>query len=196
MQKIIPFLWFDTQAEEAANFYVSLFKNSKIGNVARYDKESAEASGRPEGSVMTISFELDGYELSALNGGPLFSFTPAVSFFVGCKMREELDTLWSRLAEGGKVLMPLDAYPFSERYGWIEDKFGVSWQLILSDVPQHIRPCLLFVGDRYGKAEEAMKVKVDRRQILMAEASLRKAMLELQVARKRSGKAQLGIKTE
>lgn len=157
MRTIIPFLWFNDQAEEAARFYVSLFKNSKIGKITRYDKESAEVSGRPEGSVLTVSFELDGYELGALNGGPVFSLTPAVSFFVSCKTREELDALWGKLSEDGKVLMPLDAYPFSEWYGWIEDKFGVSWQLILSDTPQHIRPCLLFVGDQYGKAEEAMK---------------------------------------
>ncbi|OHA85613.1 MAG: hypothetical protein A2408_00985 [Candidatus Yonathbacteria bacterium RIFOXYC1_FULL_52_10] len=158
MQKIIPFLWFANKAEEAANFYVALFENSKVGNVMRYDGESAKASGQPEGSVLTVSFTLDGYEIGGLNGGPVFSFTPATSFFVSCETREEVDTLWQKLVAEGKVLMPLDAYPFSERYGWLEDKFGVSWQLILSDRSQRIVPCLLFVGEQYGNAEEAMNL--------------------------------------
>lgn len=158
MQKIVPFLWFANNAEEAANFYVSLFENSKIGKTARYDKESAEVSGQLEGSVLTVSFTLDGYEIGALNGGPAFSITPATSFFVSCDTRESIDTLWQKLSAEGKVLMPLDAYPFSERYGWVEDKFGLSWQIIFTERKQNIVPCLLFVGEQYGKAEEAMNL--------------------------------------
>src|SRR3989344_1674104 len=102
MQKIIPFLWFDSQAEEAANFYVSVFKNSEIGETFHYDKASAEVSGQPEGSVLTVGFTLDGFELSTLNGGPMFKFSPAVSFFANYTDEKYLDTLWENLVEGGK----------------------------------------------------------------------------------------------
>jgi predicted 3-demethylubiquinone-9 3-methyltransferase (glyoxalase superfamily) len=120
MQKITPFLWFDNQAEEAANFYTSLFKNSKIVNVARYDEEGARASGRPKGSAMTITFQLDGQEFIALNGGPVFKFTEAISFFVSCETQEEVDALWNKLTEGGE----------EGQCGWLKDRFGLSWQIV------------------------------------------------------------------
>jgi predicted 3-demethylubiquinone-9 3-methyltransferase (glyoxalase superfamily) len=120
MQKITPFLWFDNKAEEAVNFYVSIFRNSKIGSIARYGDEGAEVSGRPEGSVMTVTFQLEGQEFVALNGGPQFTFTPAISFFVSCETQEEVDELWEKLSEGGET----------EQCGWLKDKYGVSWQII------------------------------------------------------------------
>ncbi len=116
MQKITPFLWYDTQAEEAVKFYTSIFKNSKIGSVARY---GAGQPG-PEGQVMTVQFWLDGEEFTAINGGPIYSFTPAVSFVVKCKDQAELDYYWDKLLEGGKP----------EQCGWLIDKFGLSWQII------------------------------------------------------------------
>jgi len=158
MQKIIPFLWFDSNAEEAINFYTSIFKNSKIGSVARYDEAGAVASGRPKDSIMTASFNLNGEEFVALNGGPHFKFNPSISFFVITKDENEIDNLWKKLSEGGKVLMELDKYDWSKKYGWVEDKYGLSWQLMLTedDVKQKIIPSLLFVDKVYGKAEEAM----------------------------------------
>lgn len=165
-QKITANLWFDDQAEEAAQFYTSVFKNSKMGRISRYGKEGYEIHGKPEGTVLTVEFELEGQSFTALNGGPQFKFTPAISFMVNCTEKEEVDALWEKLSEGGTVLMPLDAYPFSERYGWIQDKYGLSWQLILSDLERSdpagdkrpkFTPSLLFVGDNCGKAEEAMQ---------------------------------------
>lgn len=160
MQGIIPNLWFDSQAEEAVRFYTSLFKDSKIGSVARYGEAGAKASGKPRGSVMTVSFELEGQQFVALNGGPVFTFTPAVSFFVSCERPQEIDELWRRLADGGMALMELDKYPFAERYGWLQDRYGLSWQLMLASRAQKITPCLMFVGERHGKAEEAMNYYV------------------------------------
>lgn len=116
MQKITPFLWFDTQAEEAANFYVSIFKNSKLLNVVRY----GEAGPGPAGTVMTVAFQLDGQEFVALNGGPLFKFTEAVSFIIQCKTQEEVDYYWEKLCEGGQA----------SRCGWLKDKYGLSWQVV------------------------------------------------------------------
>jgi predicted 3-demethylubiquinone-9 3-methyltransferase (glyoxalase superfamily) len=120
MQKITPFLWFDDEAEEAANFYVSVFKNSKIGSITRYDEEVAKASGRPEGSVMTVAFQLDGQEFTALNGGPQFKFTEAISFVVNCETQQEVDELWGKLSEGGE----------ESQCGWLKDKYGLSWQIV------------------------------------------------------------------
>ena len=120
MQKIAPFLWFDNQAEEAVNFYISIFKNSKIVNVARYGEEGAKVSGKPEGTVMTVTFELEGQEFIALNGGPIFNFSPAISFFVNCETQEEVDELWDRLSEGGE----------KGQCGWLKDKYGLSWQVV------------------------------------------------------------------
>ena len=116
MQKITPFLWFNGQAEEAANFYASIFKKSKVVAVRRY----GEAGPGPKGSAMSVEFQLEGEDFIALNGGPQFQFTPAVSFFVNCESQEELDDLWARLSEGGKTL----------QCGWLTDKFGLSWQII------------------------------------------------------------------
>ncbi len=116
MQKIAPFLWFDNQGEEAMNFYVSIFKNSKILNVRRY----GEAGPGPEGSVMTGTFQLEGQELMALNAGPEFKFTEAISFFVNCETQQEVDELWEKLTEGGEESM----------CGWLKDKYGLSWQIV------------------------------------------------------------------
>lgn len=124
MQKITPFLWFDNQAEEAANFYTSVFKNSKIVNVARYGEEGAKASGRPKGTVMTVAFQLDGQEFVALNGGPHFKFTEAISFVVNCERQEEVDYYWGKLSEGGDEK--------AQQCGWLKDKYGVSWQIVPS----------------------------------------------------------------
>ena len=118
MQKITPFLWFNGQAEEAANLYTSLFKNSKIGNIARYE----EAGPGPKGTVMSVTFQLNGQEFIALNGGPQFTFSPAVSFLVSCETQEEVDRLWEKLSEGGR----------KDRCGWLQDKFGLSWQIVPS----------------------------------------------------------------
>ena len=116
MQKITPFLWFDGKAEEAMNFYVSIFKNSKIVNVTRY----GEAGPGPKGTVMSATFQLDGQEFLALNGGPQFTFSPAISFLVNCEAQEEVDELWEKLSEGGE----------KQRCGWLKDKYGVSWQIV------------------------------------------------------------------
>ena len=162
MQKISFCLWFNDQAEEAVKFYTSIFKNSKIGATARYDDASAEVSGRPKGSVMTMEFEIEGNHFTALNGGPIFTLTPAISFFVNRKTAKEVDELWGKLSEGGKVLMELGEYPYSKRYGWVQDQYGVSWQVMLVDDVQvdPIVPCMLFVGKNFGKAQEALNFYV------------------------------------
>ena len=121
-QKITPFLWFDNQAEEAMNFYVSIFKNSKVISVDRF----GEAGPRPKGMVMTASFELEGQKFTALNGGPEYKFTEAVSFFVNCETQEEVDKLWERLSEGGE----------KGPCGWLKDKYGVSWQIVPTVLPE------------------------------------------------------------
>ena len=116
MQKISSCLWFDDNAEEAVNFYTSIFKNSKIGSVARYGEEGPG----PKGRIMTMTFQLDGQEFMALNGGPHFTFSPAISLFVNCETQEEVDELWEKLSEGGE----------KEECGWLKDKYGVSWQIV------------------------------------------------------------------
>jgi predicted 3-demethylubiquinone-9 3-methyltransferase (glyoxalase superfamily) len=155
-QKISPFLWFDSNAEEAVNFYLSAFKKSGINNITRYGEQGAKASGREKGSVMTIDFLIEGQEFTALNGGPVFQITPTISFFVHYNNASEIDNLWEKLAQGGTVLMELNKYPFSDKYGWIQDRFGVSWQLFLSDRKQKITPCFMFTGDQHIRAEEAI----------------------------------------
>lgn len=120
MQKITNFLWFDGQAEEAALFYTSIFKNSKLGTVTHYSDEAAQATGRPKGSAMTASFQLEGQEFVALNGGPQFQFTEAISFVVNCETQEEIDHFWNKLSEGGQP----------GRCGWLKDKYGLSWQVV------------------------------------------------------------------
>ncbi|QEC51859.1 putative 3-demethylubiquinone-9 3-methyltransferase (glyoxalase superfamily) [Anseongella ginsenosidimutans] len=159
MQKIIPNLWFDSEAEEAAQFYTSLFPGSETGTITRYGKEGFEIHGQPEGAVLTVDFELAGFRMTGLNGGPLFKFTPAISFFVVCETEAETDALWQKLSESGKVLMELGKYNWSEKYGWVADKYGLSWQITLGhlqDAGQKITPSFLFVGDQYGRAEEAI----------------------------------------
>lgn len=119
-QKISPFLWFDDQAEDAAKYYVSIFKNSRIASIARYDEEGAKAAGRPAGSVMTVAFELEGQAFTALNGGPHFKFTEAISFVVNCETQGEVDHFWEKLSAGGQQV----------QCGWLKDRFGVSWQIV------------------------------------------------------------------
>jgi len=120
MQKINPFLWFDNQAEEAVKFYTSIFRNSKIGKIARYGEEGEKIAGRPAGSVMTVEFQLEGQEFLALNGGPHFKFTEAISFVVNCRTQAEVDKFWKKLSAGGKEV----------QCGWLQDKFGLSWQIV------------------------------------------------------------------
>lgn len=158
MQKIVPHLWFDKQAKEAAEFYISLFPDSKITNVTTLH-------GTPSGDADIVSFTLWGYEFMSISAGPYFTFNPSISFMVNfdpsqdSEAKNRIDEVWNKLADGGKVLMPLDAYPFSERYGWIQDKYGLSWQLILTNADGEKRPpiipSLLFVENMCGKAEEA-----------------------------------------
>jgi predicted 3-demethylubiquinone-9 3-methyltransferase (glyoxalase superfamily) len=152
-QKITPFLWFDNQAEEAVNFYTSIFKNSKIGSTARYDEEGAKAAGRPKGSVMTASFELDGQEFVALNGGPMFKFTEAISFVVNCETQEEVDYYWKKLSEGGQEV----------QCGWLKDKFGLSWQV----VPK-ILSKLLSAPDPQ-KSQKVMHAMLQMKKIIIAD---------------------------
>ena len=120
MQKITPCWWFDDQAEEAVKFYASIFKNSKIKSITRYSEDAAKVSGRPKGSVLTVAFKLAGQEFLALNGGPIFKFTEAVSFIVNCKTQAEVDRLWEKLSEGGE----------KGQCGWLKDKYGLSWQIV------------------------------------------------------------------
>jgi predicted 3-demethylubiquinone-9 3-methyltransferase (glyoxalase superfamily) len=153
MQKIIPFLWFDNQAEEAMNLYVSLFKNSKILSVTRY----GEGGPGPQGTVMTATFQLDGQEFYALNGGPEFKFTEAISLFVNCETQEEVDELWEKLSEGGE----------KSQCGWLKDKYGLSWQIIPTALGQ-------MLGDKDPKkAQNVMKAMLQMTKIDIA--TLRRA---------------------
>lgn len=164
MQKISPFLWFDTQAEDAAKFYVSIFsakggsasgrKNSKITNVTRYGKEGFDVHHMPEGTAMTVNFELDGQEFTALNGGPLFKFTEAVSFSVSCDSQEEVDMYWEKLiADGGE----------ESQCGWLKDKFGLSWQI----VPKRLGELM---GDKDAeKAGRVMNAMLQMKKIIIAD---------------------------
>ena len=121
-QKIAPCLWFDNQAEEAAKFYASIFKNSKVVSVARYPEAGQETHGRPAGSVMTVEFELEGQRFTALNGGPLFTFSEAISMQVMCDSQQEVDSFWEKLSKGGD--------PGAQQCGWLKDKYGLSWQIV------------------------------------------------------------------
>ncbi|HEX5551986.1 MAG TPA: VOC family protein [Chitinophagaceae bacterium] len=154
-QKITYCLWFNKEASEVVDFYVSVFKQAKKTDVVHNPIDTP--SGKT-GTVLTASFNLEGQEFMVLNGGPEFTVNPSVSFMVHCETVDEVDALWEKLSGGGKVRMPLDSYPFSKRYGWIEDKYGVSWQLILPQgkAPQKIMPSMMFVNKVYGKAEEAI----------------------------------------
>lgn len=158
MQKIVPFLWFDKEAGAASKSYLEAFGDAKI-------LKTRTLSDTPSGTVEVIDMVILGQEFTLMSAGPYFKFTPAVSFFVNFDpsrmpdARARLDELWGKLSDGGRALMPLQAYPFSDRYGWIQDKYGVSWQLILTspagEERPRIVPSLLFVGEAYGKAEAA-----------------------------------------
>ena len=160
MQTITPHLWFDKEAREAAEFYVSLFPDSRVTN-------STTLHDTPSGDSEIVSFELAGQSFMAISAGPLFKFNPSVSFIVNfdpsrdTNARENLDAVWEKLSQDGTALMPLDKYPFSERYGWVQDKYGLSWQLILTNPEGEERPfiipSLMFVGEVAGRAEEAIK---------------------------------------
>ena len=152
MQKIVPHLWFNRDGAAAAERYVSLFPKSRITS-------RSTISDTPSGTVETLSISLAGQDFALLSAGPEFKFTPAVSFLVACETKAEVDRLRSRLLEGGSELMPLDAYPFSERYAWVVDGFGLSWQLMYNGgaaIGQRITPTLMFTGKQCGKAEEAV----------------------------------------
>jgi predicted 3-demethylubiquinone-9 3-methyltransferase (glyoxalase superfamily) len=160
-QKIIPCLWFDSNAEEAAAFYASLFADSHIGKTLLHSEEGRKMNGKPPGSVMTVDFTLAGFRFTGLNGGPLFAFTPAISFYVTCESEAEIDLLWAKLSEGGVALMPLANYDWSEKYGWVQDRFGLTWQLALgkvANVGQKVLPFLMFGGSQHGHAEEALNL--------------------------------------
>jgi len=158
MQKIVPHLWFDREARDAAEFYTAIFPDSRITS-------NVELHNTPSGDTQIVTFNLSGYTFMAINGGPYFKFNPAISFMVNFdpsrddQARKNLDVLWLNLAQGGTELMPLQEYPFSKRYGWIQDKYGLSWQLILTDPTGDERPfivpSLMFVKEQSGKAEEA-----------------------------------------
>jgi predicted 3-demethylubiquinone-9 3-methyltransferase (glyoxalase superfamily) len=151
LQRITPFLWFDNHAEEAVSFYTSIFKNSRVVSVARYGDAGAEASGRRKGTVMTIAFQLDGQEFVALNGGPHFTFTEAVSFVVNCDSQDEVDYFWERLSDGGDEK--------AQQCGWLKDKYGVSWQV----VPVALRA---FVGGSDAeKSQRAMQAMLRMKKI-------------------------------
>jgi len=145
MPTITPFLWFDDQAEEAMNFYTSIFKDSRVGSITRY----GDAGPGPKGSVMSATFRLNGQDFMALNGGPHFTFTPAISFFVSCETQEEVDELWEKLSEGGAT----------QRCGWLTDKFGLSWQIIPSVLGE-------LLGDKdAAKAQRAMQAMLQMDKI-------------------------------
>lgn len=160
MQKIVSHLWYDGAAEEAMRLYASLIPGSRIGRVTRYPAAGQEVHGHPEDSVMTVEATLGDTSLVALNGGPHFRFTPAVSLFVTLEDEAAVDRLWAGLVEGGEVLMPLDRYDWSPRYGWLADRWGLNWQIALGRVPEVGRtvvPSLLFTGERAGEATAAIE---------------------------------------
>ena len=151
LQKITPCLWFDNQAEEAANYYTSIFKNSKIGRIARYGKEGYEIHGRSEGTVMTVEFEIGGQAFTALNGGPMFKFNEAISFQVHCETQKDVDYYWEKLSEGGDKN--------AQQCGWLKDKYGLSWQVIPKVLSQ-------LLGDPDSeKSQRAMKAMLQMKKI-------------------------------
>jgi predicted 3-demethylubiquinone-9 3-methyltransferase (glyoxalase superfamily) len=152
MEKITPHLWFDKEAREAGEFYASVFEDSRV-------KSTTTLPNTPSGSVDIVTIELAAQEFTLISAGPLFKFTPAISFLVACETKEEVDTLWSKLSRGGSALMELGSYPFSERYGWTQDRYGLSWQVMYAGghpIRQKITPTLMFTQERSGKAEEAI----------------------------------------
>jgi predicted 3-demethylubiquinone-9 3-methyltransferase (glyoxalase superfamily) len=158
--KITPCIWLDDLAEEAAAFYVRTFPDGRIVASSRYPESSDNPSGRPRGSVLTVEFEVAGQRFTALNGGPIFTLNPSISFFVHVDTPAKANRLFAKLADKGDILMPIDSYPWSERYGWVKDRFGVSWQVIAgrrAEGGATIAPCLMFAGAEHGRAEEAMR---------------------------------------
>jgi predicted 3-demethylubiquinone-9 3-methyltransferase (glyoxalase superfamily) len=153
MQKIVPFLWFDNQAEEAAKFYISVFRNSKIITVDRYGEAGAEVSGKPKGSVMVVEFQLEGQRFMALNGGAEFTFSPAISFLVNCETQAEVDELWEKLSAGGAI----------EQCGWLRDKYGVSWQIVPTILDEMLR------DKDTEKSERAMRAMLQMKKLDIAE---------------------------
>ena len=151
-KRITPCLWFDDQAEEAARFYASVFKNSKIGKISRYGKEGFEVHGRKEGTVMTVEFEIEGQKFVALNGGPHFKFNEAVSFQIHCETQQEIDFFWSKLSEGGR----------EQPCGWLKDKFGLSWQVIPDALPR------MLMDENSEKSQRVMKSMLQMRKIDLA----------------------------
>jgi predicted 3-demethylubiquinone-9 3-methyltransferase (glyoxalase superfamily) len=151
MQKITPHLWFDKEAKEAAEFYVSVFDDSKINFVN-------QIHDTPSGDCDIVGFKIMGFDFMAISAGPYFKINPSISFHVKCRKVEEVNEIWEKLSAGGTVMMELGEYPFSKKYGWIQDKYGVSWQVIYTegDFRQRITPVLMFVGDVCGKAEAAV----------------------------------------
>jgi predicted 3-demethylubiquinone-9 3-methyltransferase (glyoxalase superfamily) len=157
---IVPCIWFDDQAEQAAASYVRTLPGGRVTATAHYPESRDNPSGRPRGSVVTVEFEVAGQHFTALNGGPLFVPNQSISFFVHVDTADEANRLFAALAEGGQALLPLDAYPWSERYGWVQDRFGVSWQVMAGRRPPGgatIAPCLMFAGPQHGRAEEALR---------------------------------------
>jgi len=159
MQKISPCLWFDNQAEEAANFYVSIFKNSKIGNITRYGEEGYEVHKMPAGTVMTVEFQLEGQDFIALNGGPVFKFNEAISFQVHCKTQEEVDGYWEKLSKGGDKN--------AQQCGWLKDQYGVSWQIVPTVLPKMLQDKDSKKSQRVMKALLQMK-KLDIKRLKQA----------------------------
>jgi predicted 3-demethylubiquinone-9 3-methyltransferase (glyoxalase superfamily) len=155
MQKITPFLWFDTQAEDAANYYVSIFRNSKIGTISRYGKEGHEIHKQPEGRAMAVDFELEGQRFTALNGGPLFKFNESVSFQVHCDSQKEVDYYWNALSADGD--------PKAQQCGWLKDKYGLSWQIVPTILPK------LLTDKDTKKSERVMKALMQMKKFDIAE---------------------------
>lgn len=156
MQHIVPHLWFDSDAETAAKLYTELIPGAGIGRVRHYGKAGVAQHGQPEGRVMTVEIALAGFRMVLLNGGPHFRPTPAVSYVVSFEHAADVERAWAGLGDGGKVLMPLGATPWSPRYGWLEDRFGVSWQLLQGSSGTAVTPSLLFTGKVAGQAEAAI----------------------------------------
>jgi predicted 3-demethylubiquinone-9 3-methyltransferase (glyoxalase superfamily) len=152
MQKITSHLWFDREAVQAAEFYVSAFMGSKLNSVTKLH-------GTPSGTVDIVSIDLMGQDFTLIRAGPLFKFNPSISFLVACKTKKDVDELWAKLFEGGIALMDLGEYPFSERYGWLQDRYGLSWQIMFMggyEILQNITPTLMFTDKQCGRAEEAV----------------------------------------
>lgn len=157
---IVPCIWFDDQAEQAADFYLRTFADGRVTARSHYPQTGENPSGKPPGSVLTVELELGGQRFTLLNGGPTFVVNPSISFFVRVETPADAERVFASLADGGRVLMALDRYPWSERYGWVADRFGVSWQVIAGQRQsggQTFVPCLMFAGAQHGRAEEAMR---------------------------------------